>query len=163
MLNIIYGRLSDDNFIYDPSWYFDINYESEWFEDEFIREMILDVDGSTVEKGEVIISQIFGAIPPQKLSGGVKTLILLYFDHSRIFNISTCGDNCAKWIVEISKRCKEDITANLRHLLKFEGDFEFKLLNSGEIIHNRKEYLEKIFPYLNVGDITLKDVLTNEG
>lgn len=48
MLNIIYGRLSDDNFIYDPSWYFDINYESEWFEDKFIREMILDVDLSLI-------------------------------------------------------------------------------------------------------------------
>ena len=163
MINIIYGKLEDENFVYDPNWYFDINYEPEWFNNELVREMIRDIDKSTVLEGEVIMSDVFGAIPPQKLSGGVKTLILLCFDNSRIFNISKCGDNCAKWIAKISEIYDNDIIVNLRHVMSFDGEFEFKILNSGTIVHNREEYLAAIFPYLHVGKVSTKDMIVYEG
>ena len=52
--------------------------------------------------------------------GDVKNSIYntnVYFKNSyepdRIFNASTCGDNCAKWILEIGRI--KDVTINLRH------------------------------------------------
>ena len=36
----------------------------------------------------------------------------------KIFNASTCGDNCAKWILEIGKQ--KDLTINLRHMMSLE-------------------------------------------
>ena len=35
---------------------------------------------------------------------------------------------------------KKDITINLRHMMDFgDGDFELKILNTGEIVHNMEQ------------------------
>ena len=72
---------------------------------------------------------------PKKLSGGVKTLLLIAYDRSRIFNASTCGDNCAHWILKIAEGRK--VVINLRHLMDFGKDeFKIKVLNTGKIVKN---------------------------
>lgn len=81
--------------------------------------MIEDVDKSAVLDSGVIDSPVLGKIPPVGLSGGVKTLILVKFEKDKIFNASTCGDNCAKWLLKIAET--EDRTINLHHLMDF-GD-----------------------------------------
>jgi hypothetical protein len=72
----------------------------------------------------------------------VKTLILLAFDkNQKIFNISVCGNNCAKWILEIGK--KKDLTVNLRHVMNFgDGKFEIEILNTGEIVYDMEKFSE---------------------
>ena len=82
-----------------------------------------------------------GPISVKEISGGVKTLILLAFDRSgKIFNASACGDNCAKWILKIGK--EKDLTINLRHLMDFgNNDFEIKILNTGDTVHNMEEFV----------------------
>ena len=62
--------------------------------------MIQDVEHSTVIGARVIDSLVLGAITPRELSGGVKTLILIAHVPDKIFNASTCGDNCAKMASE---------------------------------------------------------------
>ncbi|MBR6060665.1 MAG: DUF4869 domain-containing protein [Spirochaetales bacterium] len=47
--------------------------------------------------GLVIESPILGAIPPEKLSGGVQTLIMIYEKPDLVFDATSCGENCAKW------------------------------------------------------------------
>ena len=61
------------------------------------------MDESTVLDSGVIDSPVLGKIPPTGLSGGVKTLILVKFDKDKVFNASTCGDNCAEWLLKIAK------------------------------------------------------------
>lgn len=95
MLNIYYGDMKDA--VYNTVAYFKYDYEDDWIVDPFVREMILDVDQSTVLDSGVIDSPVLGKIPPTGLSGGGKTLILVKFDKNRMFNASTCGDNCARW------------------------------------------------------------------
>lgn len=100
--------------------------------------MILDVDKSVVMDSGVIDSPVLGKIPPVELSGGVKTLILVKFNTEKVFNASTCGDNCAKWLLRIAE--EEDRTINLRHLLDFgEDDFEIRILNTNRVIHSMDE------------------------
>ena len=72
----------------------------------------------------------------------MKTLILLAFDkNQKIFNISVCGNNCAKWILEIGK--KKDLTVNLRHVMNFgDGKFEIEILNTGEIVYDMEKFAE---------------------
>ena len=96
MLTIIYG--DEPRSIYNTNVYFKNTYESEWLESELAKKMIQDVDDSEVLGGECIKSPVLGQIPPERLSGGVKTLLLMLNEPDRIFNASTCGDNCAKWI-----------------------------------------------------------------
>ena len=76
--------------------------------------------------------------PPLGLSGGVKTLILVKFDTEKIFNVSTCVDNCAKCLLKIAQQ--EDRTVNLRHLMDFGPDpFTIRILNTNQIVHSMKE------------------------
>lgn len=138
MLNIFYGDMPEA--IYNTSVYFKNVYQEEWLTTPRAREMILDVDKSTVLGNAVIDSPVMGKIPPTSLSGGVKTLLLIANVPDKIFNASTCGDNCARWILKLST--EREVTINLRHLMDFgEGEFEIKVLNTGQVVHNRKDLI----------------------
>ena len=136
MLNIFYGDMKEA--VYNTANYFKYDYEDEWIVDPFVKEMILDVDKSTVLDSGVIDSPVLGNIPPTGISGGVKTLILVKFNTDKIFNASTCGDNCAKWLLKIAE--SEDRTVNLHHLMDFgEGSFTIRILNTNQIVHSMYE------------------------
>ena len=125
------------------------SYEPEWLEAELAKKMIKDIDDSEVLSGECINSPVLGQIPPERLSGGVKTLLLILNEPDRIFNASTCGDNCAKWILELGRI--KDVTINLRHMMSFGKDtkFEIKVQNGGETAHSMKELIPIANKYLN--------------
>lgn len=90
-----------------PPTYFDNRYEDEWITNPLTVEMIKDVDKSEVINAHLIDSPVLGTISVKEISGGGKKLILMAFDTSgKIFNASSCGDNCAKWILQISRRIK---------------------------------------------------------
>lgn len=136
MLNIFYGDMKEA--VYNTANYFKYDYEDEWIVDPFVKEMIQDVDKSTVLDSGVIDSPILGKIPPTGISGGVKTLILVKFNKDKIFNASTCGDNCAKWLLKIAE--SEDRTVNLHHLMDFgEDPFTICILNTNQIAHSMDE------------------------
>ena len=128
MLSIYLGDM--DNAIFHPPTFFDNTYEDEWITNPLSKKMILDVDKSTVIGTHLIESPVLGPISPLQLSGGVKTLMLMAFDeNNNIFN-ATCGDNCAKWILEISNH--KNLTINLRHIMNFGKEpFEARILNTG--------------------------------
>ena len=97
-------------------------------------------DNSIVIGSRVIDSPVLGAITPQELSGGVKTLILIAHLPDKIFNASTCGDNCAKWLLKMGE--KKDITINLRHLMDFgRQEFVINILNTNQIVHDMRELI----------------------
>ena len=136
MLNIFYGDMKEA--VYNTASYFKYYYEDYWITDPFVKEMIQDVDQSIVLDSGVIDSPVLGKIPPTGLSGGVKTLILVKFDKDKIFNASTCGDNCAKWLLKIAE--KEDRIINLHHLMRFGTEpFTIRVLNTNQIVHSMEE------------------------
>lgn len=144
MLKIHFGDM--ENEIYYPPMFFDNRYEDEWITDSLTIDMIKDIDKSDVIGVHLIISPVLGPISLKEISGGVKTLILMAFDQSgKIFNASACGDNCAKWIVEIGK--KKDLTITLHHIMDFSqvDNLEALILNTGKIVRNFDEYLEEAF------------------
>lgn len=138
MLNIYFGDMPQA--IYNTAVYFKNTYEDDWITDELSREMIKDIDHSTVIAPRIIDSPVLGAITPRELSGGVKTLILIAHVPDKIFNASTCGDNCAKWLLKMGE--KKDITINLRHLMDFgSGKFDIHILNTDQIVHSMEELI----------------------
>ncbi len=67
-------------------------------------------------------------------------MILIANVPDKIFNASTCGDNCAKWILKLA--AEREVTINLRHLMDFgKGEFEIKILNTGQVVHNMKDLI----------------------
>ena len=145
MLKVFFGDMPEA--VYNTSVFFKNDYEDEWITDPMVTQMIRDVDQSDVLTNGVIDSPVLGKIPPLSISGGVKTLIIVLFDHDRIFNVSTCGDNCAKWLLRIAE--KEDCIVNLRHIMNFgSGPFEIEIINAGIIVHNAREYTDIAVDYV---------------
>lgn len=145
MLNVYFGDMPDA--IYNTALYFRNVYQDAWITDSMSREIILDVDKSTVVSANLIESPVLGPISPVMLSGGVKTLLLIKHDKKQVFNASTCGDNCAKWILQLAEKRK--LVINLYHVMDFgPGDFKIKVLNSGVIAHNMSELIRESIPYL---------------
>lgn len=144
MLSIYLGELEDA--IYNTSMYFDNTYEDSWLLSDFAKQIIKDIDKSDVIGANCINSPVLGQIPPTKLSGGTKTLLLIYNDDAEIFNASTCGDNCIKWIMRIAE--EKDIIINVRHFMNFGDTFSIKVLNCNSIVHSMKELLPLQSKYL---------------
>jgi hypothetical protein len=145
MLNIFFGNMPEA--VYNTAVFFKNDYEDEWITDSLVKEMIRDVDHSEVIDNGVIDSPVLGKIPPLGLSGGVKTLILVLFEPGKVFNASTCGDNCAKWLLRIA--ASEDRTVNLRHIMDFGDEpFEIRIRNTGDVVHSMKELVDIAIDYV---------------
>ncbi|MCI7600391.1 MAG: DUF4869 domain-containing protein [Megasphaera sp.] len=135
------------NAIFNTAVFFKNVYEDQWITDDFDKQMIQDVDKSIVLDNGVIDSPVLGKIPPERLSGGVKTLILIYQMPDKVFNASACGDNCAKWLLKMAEM--EDRTVNLRHLMDFgSGEFSLHILNTDQIVHSMKELVPVAGPFV---------------
>lgn len=161
MLKIIYGDLDSNNFVYNPDSYFDTFFEDEWMQDSLVKEMILGVDKSTLESSYIINSPFLGPIPPQYLSGGVKTLILINQDSEHIFNASACGENCAEWLLKIAE--KKDVVIGLNYLMKFPEPFKIHVLNVDKEVSTNSELMHEAVVLCNVPVRYENGVVMNEG
>lgn len=145
MLSIYFGE--KENVMHGPSW-FKFNYNPEWFKDELVQQMIEDIDKSKVVSDQLIQSEVLGPIPPERLSGGVQTLISAYGRPDLVFNATSCGENCAKWLLKIGE--VKDITVNLRYFMPFNDmePFKIKILNNDIIVTNMDEYTDVALDYI---------------
>ena len=131
MLNIYFGEMSKA--IYNTSVYFNNTYKDSWITEPLTKDIIKAVDNSDVIDEKTILSPIFGNMSPKKLSGGVKTLLLISFDRKNVLNASTCGDNCAQWLLKIAEDRK--VVINLHHLMDFGSEkFKIKILNTNKTV-----------------------------
>ncbi len=136
MLSIYFGDMPEA--IYNTNTFFQNQYQDSWITKPLSKEIIQDVDKSEVISANLIQSPVLGPISPKELSGGVKTLLLMANDKKHVFNASTCGDNCAKWILQLGE--KDKLVINLRHLMDFgPGVFKIKVLNTGKRVKNMAE------------------------
>ncbi len=145
MLHVFYGDMPEA--VFNTAVFFKNSYDDDWIVDEFSKQMIADVDSSTVLGTGVIDSPVLGKIAPERLSGGVKTLMLIKFMPEMIFNASTCGNNCAKWLLKIAE--KEDRTVNLRNIMDFgTGNFTVHVINTDQIVHSMKDLVPIAINYV---------------
>ena len=147
MLNVYFGPMPEA--IYNTAVYFKNTYEDKWITAPLAVEMIADVDRSKVVGPQVIESPVLGMITPLQLSGGVKTLLLIANDRmgKHVFNASTCGDNCAKWLLRLAEKRK--VVVNLRHLMDFgDAPFRLRVLNNNKIVRNMAELIDAAGAYV---------------
>ena len=158
MLNIFFGNMPEA--IYNTSVYFNNSYMDSWLTEDFSKQIIKAIDHAKVLSSNAVDSNILGIIPVTSLSGGVKTLLLIDHLPQMVFNASTCGDNCAKWILKIASRHKEDITINLHHLMDFdEGGqrkrpFDLRIMNTGQVVHSMAELVVPAGILLQEGEMS---------
>lgn len=138
MLHIFFGDM--DNVLHNVDTFFDNQYQYSWLDDDFVRKVISDVDKSSVQSSDCILSPVLRQIPPTRLSGGTKAVIMMKYLPERVINASACGNNCAKWILKLGE--ERDLTINLNHIMEFEGDFEIYIDNNSKTVHNMKEMVD---------------------
>ncbi|MDY4697006.1 MAG: DUF4869 domain-containing protein [Selenomonas montiformis] len=145
LLHVFYGDMPEA--IFNTAVFFKNSYDDAWIVDDFSRQMIKDVNKSEVMGTGVIDSPVLGKIAPERLSGGVKTLMLVKFMPDMVFNASTCGNNCAKWLLKIAEN--EDRTVNLRNIMNFgEESFDIHVLNTNQVVHSMRELLPIAIKYV---------------
>ena len=139
MLNIIFGECPEA--IYNTSVYFDNRYQDEWFDDDFAKKIIRSIDKSLVLGPHAIESPVLGVIPPERLAGGTKTLLLMRNEPDTIFNASTCGDNCARFILELAR--DKTLTINLNHIMRFNRKkFNAHIVNTNIDVFTNWDYIQ---------------------
>ena len=145
MLKIQFGDMEEA--IFNTDMYFNNAYEESGLTDDFAVKVIRAIDKSDVLGPYAIHSPILGVIPPEKLAGGTRTLLLMKNCPEMVFNASTCGDNCAPFILELGK--DRDLTINLRHLMNFgKKPFTAYILNDQAEVHTMLEMMKFAFKYV---------------
>ena len=84
MLTVHYGDL--DGVIYNTSVFFNNTYSIEWLKDPFAQQIIKSIDHGIVLGPNAIQTKVLGVIPPEKLSSGNKTLLLMNFMPEKTYN-----------------------------------------------------------------------------
>jgi hypothetical protein len=146
MLRINFGSLPNE--IYNTEMFYENQYDRNWVMDDFAKEIIKDIDSSEVVAPDLIKNDVFGSFPSTELSAGVKTLLLIKNMPNKIFNISNCGDNCAKYLLQLAEN--KDIKVTLHHAMDFGNDFSVKVINDGKRkeISDATEFLMLAHRYL---------------
>lgn len=144
MLYIRFGDITEDCIV-NINGYFNATKKRDWFNDDFDKSIIKEIDNSVAVKDEYIESPVHGAISPDRLSGGCKGVILLaVLDKPHIY-ATKCGDNCVPKILEIAEY--KDITITLHHCMQFPEKFDAFLVDCDKLIHTRKEYVEAYYDF----------------
>lgn len=143
MVSVYFGN--DKNSILNVDLYFNHTFEYEWLDDPFVQEMIKDIDSSEVLSNQCIQSPVLGQIPPEKLSGGVKTCIMLYKMDSFIPDLIVCGENCEKWLSKIFELKNLVKVTMSGYSLTFRGyPIRGVCENDGSFINDAEDWVDKM-------------------
>ena len=150
MLSIFFGY--DENAVLSVDTYFNNTYDEAWLDDPFVREIIMTVDASEVQGRQCILSGVLGQIPPERLSGGAKALILMYEEEDFYTDLIVCGTNCESLILDMAQQ--KDISCSLSgYDISFEklGDTEHSVPvrceNDGSLMKTHDEFVMKMLEY----------------
>ena len=105
----------------------------DWFDNELAMKIVEDIDNSKMLVPGIFTSEVVGNYTHKELSGGSKALLCMlntdklrdlgYTDPITIAS-SLMGDNCMKWVIEISKQI--EINIKVTHFLEFPEDVTFE-------------------------------------
>lgn len=141
MLNLYFGDREDA--LYSGDGWFDHQLDKQYITTDFSKRVIKDIDNSEVYGENLVISPIFGGIPPRDISGGSKALItLMYTD--KIFSLTAFGENCYPYILEIAST--KDITLcndSIVTLFEFGTLDKVHILNDDSFVYSDRELIDK--------------------
>lgn len=146
MLYLFLGEAS--NMITDPDNYFDYNFEEKWLETAFADQVVRMVDDDVIESPRCIWSNFYQMqIAPSFISGGAKSLILMYSE-DLVIKGSAMGENCFPLLTEMGKQ--KDVFLPLNYFMEpdyLQEPFEITIMNNHTVIHTVREYLSTSYQY----------------
>lgn len=149
MLKIYFGNM--ENAILSGDGYFDAIIDEEIIETEIGKKIIGDIEKGEVISRNNIIIPVYGGISPNRLSGGVKSLLSLASDSSIVLDLACMGNNCFRSLSEVVKNADGDITVcsdSLRPLYDKGYEGEIYVINTGVVVSSqdalRKEWMKTL-------------------
>jgi hypothetical protein len=147
MLNIWVG--SSRQAIRNPDVYFNNYYEEEWFQDDLVKRMVKGVENVEIVGHKLAYDWQGDPMSPMCISGGSKTLILMYKKRDFVAAGGSMGDNCCKWLEVIGSRVPCVMT--LEHCMYFgsgiaddSGLFRARFLNNGAVTKTYADYYSNV-------------------
>ena len=141
MLHVYVG--SNEDAIYPGGKYFDACVDTSVITEDFSRKVIKEIDKSEVVSENLVISPVIGPIPPNYLSGGVKTLMILYKE-DKMVDIDSMGENCFPYLWMLAEN--KDIKLSMegyRDLYQF-GSGIVHILNDDSFVDNGGDFMFKV-------------------
>lgn len=133
----VYFELPEEEII-STSKYFNNSYTDDWL-DEWAERVIREIDRSELVSDGLVISPVLGPITIREISGGAKALITMNSDESVISNANSCGDNCAPFLAELSR--KKDFSVFLAYPMNLRGlTFDMEIVRTGRVCHTAEEF-----------------------
>lgn len=149
MLKIYFGNMKDA--ILSGDGYFDSIVDTKIIVTPIGREIIKSIDKGDVVSENNIIIPVYGGIPPERLSGGTKSLLSLASDNRIILDLACMGNNCFSSLSKVVELSKEDITVcsdSLRPLYNCGYKGNIFVINTKVVVSNqndlRKEWMETL-------------------
>jgi hypothetical protein len=147
MLNIILGEKNQDIFLncrkfvdYNDGLFNDI-YEEAWFDDNFVKKIMNEIDHIDLEKskGTALTNYITGNTHSHReLSTGCKTLILIYKYPNVIFQ-ARFGDNCTDILEQLAVNNDITIKSDYLHFFNFKYISEINYINYDYIAKSKDD------------------------
>ena len=138
MLKIYFGKY--DDMLYSGNDYFDMVVDEDCIETDFGKKVIKAIDNGVVYDKNLIVTEVLGGIPPERLSGGTKALLIL-MNTDKVMSMGALGDNCLPYLADISE--VKDITLctkSLRPLFENSDLKEAYIINFDIKVHNQREF-----------------------
>lgn len=134
MLYVTFGRdFCKGKYILDTRIYFRQHKRPEWFEDPFVKEFLMKIDGTTVLFEEALKDKFGHGISTEMISTGCKTLCDIYYntDEDLIFYGTAMGNNCYPFLFQIAENRK------VRIFLEHYPDFDNSYFTRGMLISEK--------------------------
>lgn len=149
MLKLWIGRKEFDNMVGEPDYYFSDFIDPRCIDTEFGRRVVKELSRvKTVVNYATLILPTGEFISPKELSSGAKNVLIMENDtNNAVCDMLWCGENCEKFVAEIS--CRKDLfVESTRWFLPYRNaDFKdgVKIMNTGMVVRSAKEYLDHIY------------------
>lgn len=134
MLKLLFGNI--DEALYSGDFYFDYILDPLFINKDFSKRVIKAIDKGDVKGENCIVTEALGAIPPDMLSGGSKSLIILMYS-DQIMNLSCMGDNCLPFLADIAQEKDITVCTDLfREIYENSKLGDVLVLNSNTVVHD---------------------------
>lgn len=152
MIKMSIDTKNRNNWILSSNSTFNVNYEDWWLDEPFTIKVLQEVEGITKRQGNLFYNLKFDTwCSPEKLSGGVKSLLILKFMdlQGKLFPTSLFGSNCYPYLQEALK--DKDTTLVFNSVIE---DFNYE---TGDIL-----ILETEKVVSNLFDLSMEAALYDE-
>ena len=129
-----------------PDDLFELYAKKEWFEDDFVKAIVFEIDGSTVINYASIEHPYFGIHNYKEISAGAKNIILAYKTDLTL-NGDYMGDNCLPMLMRICEN--KDLKMVVNHMFLFHDDTPVRLtiVNTNQLCEGKNDFVKKALIY----------------